>query len=294
MGLTFAGLCEAQDLEPRRWGHLPVGANFAGGGYIETRGDIAFDPVLRIEDGEVELHTLLGKYIHSFELMGKSARFDLTQAYQDGSWTGLIDGVPAVANRSGLSDTVVRFALNLMGAPPLAGKEFAAYRAGVVDCETIVGAGLVVVLPTGDYLDDKLINLGENRFTFRPQLGVVHSRGPWSYEFTGSAWFYTDNDEFWNGHHISQDPLITAQGHLIHTFRPGLWLGASLGYGFGGRSTVDGVGKDDRKSQLVWGLTCGLPLSRSVGVKVGYIGSRTFQDTGADLDHFACAISVLW
>ena len=66
--------------------------------------------------------------------------------------------------------------MNLYGAPPLKGKEFAAYRAKV-DVETIVGTALVVHLPTGDYMDDKLINLGSNRFTFWPQFGVVHNRG---------------------------------------------------------------------------------------------------------------------
>ena len=29
-------------------------------------------------------------------------------------------------------------------------------------------------------------------------------------------------------------PLFTADGHLIYTFRPGLWLSASAGYGIGG------------------------------------------------------------
>ena len=79
---SSAGL-SAQELEPRRWGHLPLGANFAGFGYIRTEGDIALDPVLRLTDVEVELDTAALKYIHSFGLLGKSARFDLVQAYQN-------------------------------------------------------------------------------------------------------------------------------------------------------------------------------------------------------------------
>jgi hypothetical protein len=100
-----------------------------------------------------------------------------------------------VASRSGWSDTFVRFATNLYGAPPLAGKDFADYRARTKD-ETIVGAGLAVRLPTGDYEDDKLINLGQNRFAFRPQLGLVVSRGKWTSELTAEVAFYTDNDDF--------------------------------------------------------------------------------------------------
>ena len=66
----------AQDIEPRRWSHLPIGSNFLGGAYAYTTGDIFLDPVLRIEDAEFNLHTVAAKYIRSFELLGKSARID--------------------------------------------------------------------------------------------------------------------------------------------------------------------------------------------------------------------------
>jgi len=49
------------------------------------------------------------------------------------------------------------------------------YRAKA-DVETVVGTALMVHLPAGDYMDDKLINLGTNRFTFRPQLVAVKAR----------------------------------------------------------------------------------------------------------------------
>lgn len=291
--LASVTVLSAQELEPRRWGHLPLGSNFAGVGYIRTEGDIAFDPVLRLEDVEVELDTAALKYIHTFGLLGKSARFDLIQAYQDGGWTGLLDGAPASTHRSGFTDTALRFAINLFGAPPLKGREFADYRASR-DCETILGAGLAVVLPTGEYHSDKLINLGENRFSFRPQLGVVHQRGKWSFEFTGSTWLFTENDDFFGGKKFEQDPLVTLQGHVIHTFRPGLWLGASLGYDFGGQSAIDGIKKDDSKELLSWAITCGIPLSRSVGLKFGYIDTRSRRQTGADLGNFVAAVSVMW
>ena len=38
----------AQDLEPRRWAHIPVGTNIGGVGYAFTAGDLEFDPVLEI------------------------------------------------------------------------------------------------------------------------------------------------------------------------------------------------------------------------------------------------------
>ena len=90
-----------------------------------------------LEDVTVKLNTFGAKYIHAFEVWDKTARVDLTQAYQSGKWKGLVDGVPSAIEREGWSDTFVRFAVNLHGAPPPRGREFGDYRAKIRD-ETIV------------------------------------------------------------------------------------------------------------------------------------------------------------
>ena len=285
--------CLAMEFEPRQWSHLPVGTNFAGIGYAYTEADISFDPVLRLDDVQLDLHTWAGKYIRTFELFEKSARIDLTQAYQKGEWTGLHNGVPASVSRTGWSDTFVRLAVNLYGAPPLERREFVAYRSGLRE-ETIVGMGLVVRLPTGEYMDDKLINLGQNRFAFRPQLGISRTSGKWTTEVTGEAAFYTDNDEFFNGNKLEQDPLYIIHGHLIYTFRPGLWVSASAGYDYGGESTINGVDKDDTKQDVGWALSLAYPLNRQTGIKATYVGSRKLESTGLDSDTLFASLSFSW
>ena len=287
-------LCaQAQEIEPRRWSHLPIGANFLGGAYAYTNGNIYLEPDLRIDDASFEMHTMAIKYIRSFELFGKSARIDLTQPYQFGQWSGLLNGVPASIDRAGWADSFVRFAINLYGAPPLSGQEFADYRAKTKS-DTVVGVGLVTQLPTGQYFTDKLINLGSNRFTFRPQFGVVHNWDKWSAELTTTASFFTENDEFFKGNVLEQDPLDTADANLIYTFRPGFWLAGSVGYGYGGITSLNGVESDNRVGNLGFGVSVGLPISRSLGVKFGYIGTRTQVKTGMDSDTLTCAFSVMW
>ena len=68
-----ASPCLAEELEPRRWAHLPINTNFIGSGYAYTEADIGFDPVLKIEDAELEMHTWLAKYIRSFALLDGAA-----------------------------------------------------------------------------------------------------------------------------------------------------------------------------------------------------------------------------
>ncbi len=183
--------------------------------------------------------------------------------------------------------------MNLYGAPPLSGKEYAAYRSDV-NVETIIGMALVVRLPTGEYLEDKLINLGQNRFAFRPQLGIIHNRGKWTTEVTGEISFYTENDEFFNGNLLEQDPIYFIHGHLVHTFRPGFWVGASLGYFNGGENSVNGIDKDDKKQNIAWALSLAYPINRYSGIKVAYIGSRAQELIGIDYDTFTAGLSYFW
>ena len=43
---------QAQELEPRRWAHLPVDTNFGAIAYAYKEADISFDPVLQIENAK--------------------------------------------------------------------------------------------------------------------------------------------------------------------------------------------------------------------------------------------------
>lgn len=293
---VFAGLTSpghALEPEPRRWNHLPTGTNFLGVGYARTEADIAFDPTLRLENVKMDMDSWAAKYIRTFEMMGKSARIDLTQAHLNAKWKGLLDGTPASTARNGWSDTFVRLAMNLYGAPPLRGKAYAAYRARKGN-ETIVGAGLAVRLPTGQYMDDKLINLGENRYVFRPQLGVLHTRNHWTVEGTAEVALHTDNDDFFNGMKLEQKPLYILYGTLTYSLRPGQWLSAGLGYDYGGEHTVDNVEKNDVMQDVGWALSYAYPINRQSGLKITYIGTRTQESTGADTGSVLATLSYAW
>ena len=269
----------AQELEINRWNHLPIDQNFVTANYARTQGEIAFDPVLRIEGATVEMDTWLLGYLRTFELFERTARVEIRQAWQEGTWNGLINGTQTSATREGLSDTFVKFAGNLIGAPPLAGKAYADYRAAT-DVETIVGVALGVQLPTGDYMEDKLINLGSNRFTFRPQLGLNQKYHNWSFEITGMASIFTDNTSFFNGNQLAQDPIYSIDGSVIYTFKSGIWASASAGIGVGGQSTVSGVDKDDHREDVGWAVSAGFPVTRSLGFKATYLELDHWEKVG--------------
>src|SRR5688572_2540640 len=206
-----------QDLEARRWTHLPVGTNILGIGYAATDGDLAFDPALKIEDAEFEIHTATLAFSRYFEMFGETARIDVLLPYQYGHWKGLVDGDPASVRRDGMADPFLRISYNLVGAPAIEPKEFPGYRKehGIA---TALGAAIEVRLPLGEYNDDKLINLGQNRFAIAPQVGLLHTHLDWSFELTGTTIFYTENRDFFGGNELDQDPLFALQTHVVKTF----------------------------------------------------------------------------
>ena len=285
------GHANGQDLEPRRWTAMPLGVSVIGAGYGKTTGDIFFDPVLRVEDAEFDAHSVGVSYVRSFSVAGKSARFDALVPWQSVQWRGLLDAQPARATRVGLADPRFRVSVVLGGAPALGPDELRKYMAAR-PVNTVFGAAIAVTVPWGEYLDDKLLNLGQNRVTVRPQVGVVHTRGAWSYELTGSTFLFTDNDDFFDGSELQQDLLHAMQGHVIRVFRPGLWASLSTGYSWGGRSTLDDQARDDKKANILAALSFGFPIGRSQGVKIAYIRSETREDTGADSNTLAIAWSA--
>jgi hypothetical protein len=279
---SWASPAFSQDIEPRRWTHLPTGVNVVGVGTSYSTGDIYFDPVLELEDVELELAGAGFAYLRTFSLAGKSARIDVLAPYANARWSGLLSGEPAKTRRAGFTDPKVRFSWLLFGAPALSRQEFAT----TPQSDTVVGVAVSVKIPWGEYDPEKLINLGDNRWVIRPQIGITHQRGKWTGELTGSLFWYEDNDEFFGGRRLENDELWAIQGHLIYTFRPGLWASLSTAYGNGGDTTVDSVDKNLKVDNWLLGLTVGVPINRQQGLKFSWIATRTRIDTGADLDGF--------
>jgi Putative MetA-pathway of phenol degradation len=283
----------AEDLEPRRWSHIPVGMQSLSLAYVYTDADILFDPASRFEDVHMTMHVWAAKYLNCFDLLGTTARVELTQAYAFGRWTGKVDGVSGAIERDGLADSQVRFAMNLVGAPPLAGKAYQAYRAQP-GMETIVGAAVIVHVPTGEYDSDRLINIGSNRFTIRPQLGVLHNWDNWSFEYTGSVWFFTDNNDFYNDSTLRQDPLYSAQAHVVYSINPGVWANVSGAYTYGGASTVNGDALKDPREQLFWSVGFGFPITAHLLAKCTYTGTYAFTEVGQGFESGTVGMGYLW
>ena len=289
----FATDAGAQDLEPRRWSHLPTGMNIIGMATSWTDGDIFTDPVARIEDATFKYYSVGSSYMRTYDWFGRSGRIDFRLPYAYGRWEGLLDGAYASTRRHGFSDPSIRVSMNLYGAPPLKGMKFVRYRASH-PVTTTVGAALSLTLPFGEYYPERLINLGNNRYVLRSQLGVLHQRGPWQFEVTTTLSFYEDNDEFFGGTRLEQDPLWFLQGHVIRSFKRGMWASFSTGYSYAGETQINGVPKNNDDRTRYVSLSFGMPITTQQSMKITWINADTNVLIGSSSDSLVLGWSMNW
>jgi hypothetical protein len=279
--------CEAQDLEPRAYSNTPVGMNFLLLGYSYTRGDVAFDASTPIENAELTAHGAYLAYAHAFGVWGRSAKLDLVLPYAWVSGTADFAGQRRDRYTDGFGDARVRFSALLYGGPALTLAEFADYKP-----DLIVGASLAVMFPTGHYDSDKLVNIGTNRWSVKPELGISKTFGPVSLELEPSVTFYTDNNDFLGGKKLEKAPLYAVQGHVIYHTRFGLWAAVDATYYGGGRTTVDGVQGEEPQNLRV-GATLAIPISRQHSVKL-YASTGAVARVGGNFTTAGIAWQFRW
>lgn len=252
----------AQELEPRAFSPNPTGLTFLVAAAGLSTGEVVFDPTVPITDVDATLYSIGAGVGQTFALLGRTASAALTVPYAWGSMKGLVGEARDSIERSGLADARVRLSINLVGVPALPLAEFVKRTP-----RPSLGFGLTTSIPTGEYMDDKLINLGTNRWAFKPELGFVYPAGRWTLEAYAGCWFFTTNSSFFGGQVRSQKPLASLQGHVSYTVRRGLWIAADATFYSGGRTTVDGVESPVRQENSRVGVTVSVPVGSSNSIK---------------------------
>lgn len=286
--LTAAGAATAQQLEPRVYSNTPVGMNFLIAGYIHATGGLATNPDLPLTNAHLKVETPVLAYARAFDAWGKSAKFDAIVPGGCLSGSADVNGVSQTRDVCGLLDPSFRFSVNFYGAPALSLKDFASYRQDLV-----AGASLQVIAPWGQYDPTRLVNLGTNRWTFRPEIGISKTIGSTTLEFALDTSLFTTNHEFFGGNVREQDPMYSAQAHLVYQFRNGMWSSLDATYFTGGRTTVNGVPGDDRQKASRVGATLAIPVDRNSSIKL-YASSGLTLRAGTDFDILGIAWQYRW
>lgn len=271
----------AQDVEPRFIQNAPVGSSGLGLAYAYSSGAVLLNKTIPVQNVDGRINSLAAVYALFLDFWGMSGRVDAAVQVATGTWDGQLLGQDTATTRTGLGDPGFRVAMFFVGAPALSPAEYRNY-----DSKTVVGAAFRVRVPLGQYNPERLINLGANRWTFSPRVGVSQKLlGAWTIEFYTSTWFSTENTDAFGGTTVSQAPIFSLQLHVEHSFRPGLWMALSTRQVFGGKTTVDGVRQDDAQTNNRVGITLNLPISRHNVLRFAFTTALT-TSTGNDYNSF--------
>ena len=255
-------------------------------------GGILFDNSTPITDASGNIAITISTYYRSLNFFGRSANVTAGLPYAVASLQALVVDQRQNTYRSGLGDGAVRFSVNLIGGPAMKLPQFVKWKQ-----KRLLGASIVVQAPTGQYDPHLLINIGNNRWAFHPELGYSERHGKWLVDVYGGVVFFTRNPEFFSRNSFvpgtqskTQEPIEVAEGHLSYDFKPRLWVSLDGNYWYGGRSSLNGVenrGTLQKNSRV--GATTAIPITQHQSLKFSYDRGAVIRFGGAYQ-----AVQVAW
>jgi len=176
------GAAFSQDLAPRAYTIAPVHSNAITIAGAHATGSILLDAVLPIPDSSGDSWASSVTYYHSMNFFGRYSNATVTLPYAVSDVQGTLNGIETTSHLSGLLGVDLRFSVNLLGGPAMDLAHFRKWKQ-----KTVLGTSVVVIAPTGQYDPTKIINLGSNRWSFRPELGYSRRLANWVFDLYGGA-----------------------------------------------------------------------------------------------------------
>jgi hypothetical protein len=279
----------AQEFSPRAYWPAPVGTKLLISGYSYSSGDVLLDPTIPIYGVDSRINTAFFGYMQTFALAGRNANLVLEAPYSWGVTRGLLDDTQARKEYAGLNDLAATLSVNLLGAPALTREDFQQLRA---EPRPVLGISLKLVPPTGYYREDRFINVGSNRWAGRLQLGAIFPLLPrWLLELDAGAWLFGDDADYPGGRR-EQDPIYALEAHLVHRFRPGLWLSFDANWYTGGQQTIGGEQREDLQNNIRLGATLAFPFRGRHALKFGFSTAARTR-FGSDSEQLLVSYSLL-
>lgn len=167
--------------------------------------------------------------------------------------------------------------------------------------KVLLGVGLKVIAPTGQYDPTKLINWGANRCAFKPEFGYSQRWGKWVVDGYAGMWFFTANHDFFSRNAYypgtrsqSQNPMGAFEGHLSYDFKTGNWVSLDGNFWVGGSTSLNGVENPlTKRENSRLGGTGAVRISKHQSLKISY-SNGTYIQFGGNYQNLSLAWQYSW
>jgi hypothetical protein len=172
---------------------------------------------------------------------------------------GSIAGTNVHGSISGAGDSSYQLGILLKGGPALSISQFENYKPA-----SSLGLSLTIIVPTGSYNAEKILNLGSNRWSFKPDLAFNHPFGPdqkWDSTATVTSLSTQTIPLIMEKRSSAQQPLPGLEGHISYSFNDRAWVSVDTRCSFGATTYVDSVSQNNAQQNFIVGNELNISLS---------------------------------
>jgi len=247
----------AQFTDPRTYTNSPVGTHQIELFYAHARSNTSIDPSLIVGGANFNLNQGIIDYTRYFGLLHRMAW--IQPSLPIAGLSGSISGTNIQGSVTGTGDLSCQIGVLLKGGPALSVSEFETFKP-----TRSIGVSFTFTAPTGRYDQNKLLNLGSGRWSFKPEFGFSQPFGreqKWEIDAYANLYLYTDNTSYHGTEVLSQRPLPGAEGHLSYSFNDAVWASLDTRYSSRGSTLINGVGQNNVQQNLILGSEANVALN---------------------------------
>ena len=279
----------AQFTEAHSYDNAPVGVNEVELAYAYAHSNASLDTSLvvagakfNLNQGTITYTRYLG-FLHHVSWLEASVPL--------AGLGGSVSGTNIHSSATGAGDSSYAVTALLKGGPALSVAQFEEYKP-----TTTVGVSFTVTAPTGAYNANKLLNLGTDRWSFKPEIALSQPFGPeekWQCDLYAHAYFFTDNTSYHGVEVLRQQPLPGLEGHVSYFFVHNAWASIDTLYSFRGETVVNGVKQNDAQKNFALGSEVNVSLNRQNSL-VFQFAKALVHHNGPSITGFAVKYTYSW
>jgi hypothetical protein len=279
----------AQFTEPHTYDNTPAGTNQLELAYGYARANASIDTSLIVTGARFSLNQGTITYTRYFGFVHRLVWAEATVPLA--GLNGSVRGTDIRGSVTGTGDSSYVVAALLKGGPALSVAQFADYKPA-----TTVGVSLNITAPTGKYSPNKILNLGSDRWSFKPEIAVSHPFGPeqrWQIDAYANSYFFTDNTSYRGKEILRQHALPGLEGHISYSFIDSLWASLDARYSFRGTTVVDGLNQNNAQRNFGLGSEVNLSFNPRNSLVFEFDKALVHQN-GPALSGFSVKYSYSW